>query len=417
MSTLFITLPMPDGADALYGYALSPDGRSLAQHGNTTAALLPNPGRAGEAVAVVPAQLLSWHRLTLPQGVSAQSPRLRAVLEGLLEERLLDEPGQLHFALQPQARAGEPVWVAACSRPWLREHLQALEAAGRAIARVVPSHTPDAASPDGASVLVTGTPESTQALCYGMGQAVVALPLTRDTAALLPSPEAAAPDSQPHSPPDAPPIHAEPAVVAVAEQLLGRPVQLYSAAQTMLDAGASDWDLAQLEFANSGRQRMQRRLGSGLNGLLHAPAWRPARWGALALAAVALIGINARAWQERQQLQAKQATVRNILKTSFPKVQVVVDAPMQMAREVALLRQASGGLTPGDLEPLLAVAGEALTALPPGSMPSQIEYGNHELRLRGLPAASLDAFRDRLQTQGAQVNAQNEQWVIREARQ
>jgi len=409
MSTLFITLPMPYGADALYGYALSPDGRSLAQHGSTTAALLPNPGRAGEAVAVVPAQLLSWHRLTLPQGVSAQSPRLRAVLEGLLEERLLDEPGQLHFALQPQARAGEPAWVAACSRPWLREHLQALEAAGRAIARIVPSHTPDAASPDGASVLVSGTPESPQALCYGLGQAVVALPLTRDTAALLPSPDATTPN--------APPIHAEPAVVAVAEQLLGRPVQLHTTAQTMLDAGASDWDLAQLEFANSGRQRMQRRLGSGLNGLLHASAWRPARWGALALAAVALIGINARAWQERQQLQAKQAMVRNILTSSFPKVQVVVDAPMQMEREVALLRQASGGLTPGDLEPLLAAAGEALTALPPGSMPSQIEYSGRELRLRGLPAASLDAFRSRLQTQGAQVDAQNDQWVIREARQ
>lgn len=405
MSTLFITLPMPDGADALYSYALSPDGRSLAQHGTTTAALLPNPGRAGETVAVVPAQLLSWHRVTLPQGVSAQSPRLRAVLEGLLEERLLDEPGQLHFALQPQARAGESVWVAACSRTWLREHLQALEAAGRAIARIVPSHAPDAASPDGATLLVTGTPESALALCYGLGQAVVPLPLTRDTAALLPTPDAATPN--------APPIHAEPAVVAVAEQLLGRPVQLYTTAQTMLDAGGSDWDLAQLDFANSGRQRMQRRLGSGLNDLLHAPAWRPARWGALALAAVALIGVNARAWQERQHLKAKQAMVRNILTTSFPKVQVVVDAPMQMAREVALLRQAAGGLTPGDLEPLLAAAGEALTALPPGSMPSQIEYTNHELRLRGLPAASLDAFRGRLQTQGAQVNVQNDQWVIR----
>ena len=335
--------------------------------------------------------------------------RREGVLCGLDELGLLDEPSQMHFALQPHARPGEAVWVASCSRPWLREHLQALETAGRAIARIVPGHTPEAASPDGATVLVTGTPEAAQALCYGLGQAVAPLPLTRDTAALLPMPQADAPD--------APPIHAEPAVVAVAEQLLGQPVQLYSTAQTMLDAGASEWDLAQLDFANSGRQRMQRRLGSGLNDLLHAPAWRPARWGMLALAAVALIGVNARAWQERQQLKTKQALVRNILTTNFPKVQVVVDAPMQMTREVALLRQASGGLTPGDLEPLLASAGEALTALPPGTMPSQIEYTNHELRLRGLPAASLDTFRDRLQTQGAQVDVENDQWVIREARQ
>ena len=409
MSTLLISLPLALGPDTGanpapgYSYALSPDGEAISQQGHTTAGLLPQPGRTGEVVAVVPAAMLSWQRATLPQGVGPGSPRLRAVLEGLLEEHLLDDPSQLHFALQPDATSGEAIWIACCPRAWLREHLQTLETAGRAVARVVPSHAPGEPSPDGAQLLITGSVEYAQAVVYGAhaDHAVVVLPLSRDTVPLLPRLDA---DS---------PIHAEPAVVSTAEQLLQQPVRLYTHAQTMLDASRSNWDLAQLEFANSGRNRLQRRLGSGLNDVLHAPAWRPARWGVVALLLITLIGANIGAWQERQQLQAKAALVRNTLTSTFPKVQVVVDAPVQMARELANLRQASGGLAASDAEPLLAAAGQALAALPANTVPSNIEYSNGELRLRGLPTDGFEAFRQKLQAQGLQAQMQNDQWVIR----
>ena len=129
-----------------------------------------------------------------------------------------------------------------------------------------------------------------------------------------------------------------------------------------------------------------------------------------ALLLIAMVGANIWAYQERQQLQAKAALVRNTLTTTFPKVQVVVDAPVQMAREVANLRQASGGLTANDAEPLLAATGQAL---PANVVPSQIEYSSNELRLRGLPTDSFDAFRQKLQAQGLQADMQNDQWVIR----
>ena len=412
MSTLLISLPLAQSLDGgassapSYSYALSLNGQTITQQGSTTAGLLPQPGRTGEVVAVVPAAMLSWQRVSLPQGVGPGSPRLRAVLEGVLEESVLDDPAQLHFALQPDAAhapAGEPLWVACCPRAWLREHLHRLETAGRAVARVVPSHAPGEPSPDGAQLLITGSPEVAQAVVYGTSpeQAVLVLPLSRKAAPLLPE---LGPDSA---------VHAEPAVASTAEQLLQRPVRLYPLGQTLLDASRSDWDLAQLEFANSGRNRLQRRLGSGLNDVLHALAWKPARWGVAALVVIGLVGANAWAWQERQQLKAKAALVRSTLTSTFPKVQVVVDAPVQMAREVANLRQASGGLTPGDAEPLLAAAGEALGALPAGTVPSQIEYSNSELRLRGLPTNSFDAFRQKLQTQGISADLQNDQWVIR----
>ena len=46
--------------------------------------------------------------------------RVRAVLDGLLEEKLLDDPAQLHLALDDTAEAGQPSWVAACDKAWLQ---------------------------------------------------------------------------------------------------------------------------------------------------------------------------------------------------------------------------------------------------------------------------------------------------------
>jgi len=130
MSALILYLPpQPGAAQAEFDYALTTDGSSVDSHGSAPAALLPAPARAGaEVVAVVPVAMISWHRVDLPKGTTASSPRLRAVLEGLLEDQLLDEPEALHFALQAQVRPGVPLWVAACDRAWLRSAVQALEA-------------------------------------------------------------------------------------------------------------------------------------------------------------------------------------------------------------------------------------------------------------------------------------------------
>jgi len=125
-------------------------------------------------------------------------------------------------------------------------------------------------------------------------------------------------------------------------------------------------------------------VGSMTGALLNAPQWRAARWGAGFLVLAHLVGLNAWAWQERQSLAAKQTGVRAALTQTFPKVQVVVDAPVQMERELAQLRQAAGSVSARDLEPLLAAAG---AALPDGRLPGSIEYTPGELRLRGVMLA------------------------------
>lgn len=394
MSTLILFLPpVRPGPATEYSYTLTADGHTALRHATAPAALLPEPTRpGGEVVAVVPARVLSWQRVQMPAGVplgaGQQTPRLRSVLEGLLEDRLLDDAAQLHFALQPgahgMAQGGEPVWVAVCDRAWLRENLQALEAAGRRVSRVVPEFAPGPTASGGPELCALGTPEEAFVVLTGQGadQGVAVLPLTPMALALA---RAGAPLSDAAATQDNPlPVRAEPAVAALAERTLGQRIALHTASQRALDAARGDWDLAQFDLASTGRTRALRKAGSALSALLNAPQWRAARWGVGLLVVAHLVGLNAWAWQERQALAAKQAAVRAALTQTFPKVQVVVDAPVQMERELAQLRQAAGSVSARDLEPLLAAAG---AALPDGRLPTSIEYTPGELRLRGVTLA------------------------------
>ncbi|CAM3921140.1 type II secretion system protein GspL [Paracidovorax anthurii] len=410
MSTLILFLPQgsaPGPATEL-GYTLTADGHTATRHASAPAPLLPDPGRAGEVVAVVPARALSWQRVTLPQGAAAQAGRLRAVLEGLLEERLLDDPAQLHFALEPGARPGTPAWVAVCDRGWLRTALQALEAAGRPVQRVVPEFAPGPTAGGAPEYFALGTPEDPQlvATSQGADQALAILPLS-PAALQLTGAMGHAHDEEP------PALRAEPAVAAIAEQMLGRPAVLHTASQRALAAARGDWDLAQFEFASNRRTRTLRKATASASAFARAPQWRAARWALGVCVAAQLVGLNAWAWQERQALAAKQAGVRAALTQTFPQVQVVVDAPVQMERELAQLRQAAGSVSARDLEPLLAAAGGAL---PPGRLPSAIDYAPGELRLRGieLQPEELASANERLAANGYRASQQDGMVALRE---
>lgn len=385
MSTLIVSLPLPtaDGGQPgglEFAYALTPDGVSVQQQSIAPATLLPQPGRAGETVAVVPIRALSWQRVALPPGLRASTrgntaPRLRAVLDGLLEEHVLDDLGTLHFALSPDAAAGESCWVAVCNRAWLRGCLVALEAAGHAVARVVPEWAPGA---DEAVLHAFGTPDAPWLLATGLppNGGLALLPLTPTSFALLPVDVAAGP------------YQAEPAIAVLAEAAAGRTASLETPAQRWLAASRGRWDLAQFELANSGRTRAAKRAGALMGELLRAPQWRAARWGAGLLVAAQVIGLNAWAWKEQNALDTQDATVRGLLTTTFPTVRVVVDAPVQMQRELGRMRQASGVASSSGVEALLAAAG---AALPPGRSAQAFEFSGTELRLVGLQLQADEA--------------------------
>lgn len=146
-------------------------------------------------------------------------------------------------------------------------------------------------------------------------------------------------------------VRADPAVAEAAERTLGRPVTLHTSTQRALDAARGDWDLAQFELASTAACGPCAKAGSAASASCMAPSGAQHSWATGLLAAAHLVGLNAWAWQEKQALAAKQAAVRGALTTTFPQVKVVVDAPVQMERELTLLRQKAGSVSPRDLEP------------------------------------------------------------------
>ena len=396
MSALIVLLPPQQvSASTEFEYTLTNDGSTIEAHGTAQAAVLPLPTRTGaEVVAVVPAAMLSWHRVELPKGTSARSPRLRAVLEGVLEDRLLDEPEALHFALQPQVRGSGPVWVAICDRAWLRAAVQALEAAGRPAARIVPEFAPEGEP----ALHAMGDPQRPVLVLAG-SEGVTALPLSSNALSLLP----ALPENTP--------LVAEPAVAGLAEQVLQHQPVLQHAAERWLRAARSQWDLAQFEFASSGRARAFKKLGTAWADVLAAPQWRPARWGALLLVVINLAGLNAWAWRERSALDDKREAVRRTLTQTFPQVKTIVDAPVQMEKEVAALRQTTGVTSGRDLEAML---GALSTAAPPQRPLTKLDFANGELQARGLALAAPEAqsVAGALKSQGYASAVQGDALVI-----
>ncbi len=390
---LIIALPHTVHANTGYAHVHS-DGHSVLRSATGAAATLST--HAGEVVALVPHSRLAWLQVQLPP--ASHGPRLQSVLHGLLEDRLLDDPQQLHIVLAPDAeqttRTGGDTLVAVCDKQWLRDALAPLQAAGLTVQRIVPE-----LSPSVTPVLhVMGEPDhSHSVLCHAQG----VTPLPPNTAQWRAFAELSQDDLQ---------IQAEPAMVTRVQSTLERQPMLQSAAQRWVKSSQSDWDLAQGEWAQGPLQRLNRQMRAAWQTLLHAPAWKPVRWGVVALIGLQVLGLNALAWRERSALDAQQASLQSILKTAFPSVTLVIDAPLQMQREVDALQQKSGTASSTDLEPLLAaLAG----VLPAGQTPEQIHFANHTLRVQGVTFDSHSAGIASLKTQGLSLRQDgNDTWVL-----
>lgn len=404
MPTLIILLPQASSpAAALYDYVLTPDGSTVGEQSCVPLALLPLLGSSDEVVAVVAARHLSWHQVQLPKGTlgrrfyqEASPLRVRAVLEGLLEDRLLDETAQLHFALEPSPRDDVPVWVAVCDRVWLQAALQALEQAGRPVSRIVPEFAPDERTD---TLTVLGVPDAAHLMFASRG-GVAVWPVSASSVALLDWPQ----DQT---------LVAEPAVAGLTEQLFKRSATLQQSAQRYVQASQTLWNLAQFDLVSSTSARTRKRWSQALRSVLRAPRWRAARVSLLALLLVNLMGLNAWAWREKAQISTQRVAIREVLTRTFPQVKVVVDAPIQMTREVAALQQASGVASGRDLESML---GYFWAVAPVGNSPTAIEFVAGELRMKGLKwtPKEVEAISFKLKPQGYAAQAADDSVVIKQ---
>jgi general secretion pathway protein L len=407
MSTLIVTLSSPGTSGHELAYCLASNAHTISSHGSAALALLP---RADETVLLLPSPAVSWHRVNLPKlSRSTSAQKMRAVIDGMVEEQLLDEPATLHIApFQPSASADNTTWLMVCNKTWLAQQLQEIRAAGHRISRIVPQSFPLPAGPvedNAARVHISGTPEAAT-LTLTDASGVLTLPLAHARAAW----PALANDTLLN-------ITAEPAVAALAESTLNTKVAIVQSAQqalqAMLDARTYGIDLAQGDMAVAGSGRWLQQAGAVLRDLLAAPAWRTARLGFALLLVVNVVGLNAWAWKERNALVAKRQLTTQLLTQTFPQVKVVVDAPVQMQRELGALRQSSGALGSRDLESMYArFAGlAAITAAP-----SAIDFAAGELSIKGsgLAASQLSALQDKLKSAGLAARSEADRVVVSE---
>ena len=374
-----------------------------------------------ERVLVVPVQQLSYHQVMVPK---VNTARLPAVLAGLLEEQLLDEPEQLHVALAPGAVAGSsaPVWVAACQRAWLQRCLQALERAQCPASRIVPAAAPQELPQ--LAIYTDPTSDHTHwHLCGPHGVVTLAWPRNADPhpgappAALLRGLTPWPLPTHTSTPwPDELHACADNASTGLAEHAWpelrwhAEPV-----AASWLRAARSDWNLAQFDFKLSAPTRRRQWAQRTLRQLWQDPAWRAARWGLASLAVVQLVGLNLSAWQERQALRQQQRAVQQTLTQTFPHVTLVLDAPRQMQRELDQLRERQGDTTGRDLESLLQAIGHSQQDTP--WRYQQLDFTPERTTLGGvqLPPDQDSAIQARLAQHGWHATLQGPDMHLRPA--
>lgn len=383
------------GAEPMeFEYLLSADGQGVTAQGRALPADLPV---ASACVAVVPDGELSWHLLKLPK---AARGKLQAALAGLLEERLLEEPDELHFAVAPQADAEDRTWICACHKGWLQSQLNALEQAGRLVERVLPLSWPGEAAR--AHVLDRlGDPEAQDhalGLVLSDARGVSLLPLDGPLARQLLGPglgELA--------------WTASPDAVKAAERWLGHPVSVLAASQRALQSLQGPWNLRQFELQPRTR---------GLQALrqwgrqLMSPAWRPARLGLIGLVLVQVLALNVQAWQQKSRLRSVQGEMSSLLMGSFPSTRVVHDAPAQMRQATDALRARAGLIGERDFEALLSAAATAWPADMPPAEALKFEDGRLAFPSASWSPAQIEAFKRQLASEGWALDSQNGQLQI-----
>ena len=361
---------LPAQAHTHYDHVVSADGVSVDTYGQCEASQL--PVEPGERVGVVPWQMLSWHKVTVPPSVGS---RKTLVLNSLLEENLLQEPQDVHLAVAPGAagilRRGGELLVAACDKQWLAQTLERLQHHGCTLQRLVPELQPLAAQQLPRLHLISHE---------GQTQALVC---THDS--VWPLPLSAAPDT---GVTDAIEVFAEPALGLQAEHISGQTPTLVTAPLRWLMATQSDWDLAQNEFAQNRRMRLLRWFKLCVHSAWYSPVWRSSRIALLSLVLVQWVGLNVWAWHDESQLAQQQAELVQLFRQSLPQTSLVLDPPRQMQRELHRLQQQSGQLDKQDLLPMLTTLS---AQWPDNSMPESLDYRQGELRLKFNPQTSGDA--------------------------
>jgi len=297
-------------------------------------------------------------RLKLPKVSPAT---IRELLPYAIEDRLLADPSHIHAVAGAKGARGETV-VAVIDREWLQSMLNALARAGIRPARAWPE----------SALLAGGRGDWNLVWSRARGMLVdddgVAVTFDHDASAAFPLAlrlaldEAAARGERPTG------IRAHTDGGAVLPDLAR-----WSEESGIPFAPGSQWEtLAQAEPTSGAINLLQGEFSPRRHARTRLP--RAAVWLAIGIAVLqmSLVAIDAgRLRHERSRLEARREA---IFRDAFPEARAVVDAELQMKRNLAEMRRAHG----------IAVEDEFLgrlsrAALEPGGLAKSIEYSNGKL--------------------------------------
>jgi hypothetical protein len=329
MPDLVLTLPAALPTDANVPWALIDNGR-VTQRGEATlaSAQLRRLG-ATRWIGLVPPQVCSVLPCDLPVVAPA---KMQAVLRGALEERVLDEDNASAFVAAP-ASQGRITQAAAVKRQWMAT----LAAQKLPIQSLIPAL---ALLPVGHARV-----EGDWTWLHSISGELAVLPsAVADTSGL----------------------------------------QLLRADNADADA---DWLVRATAHPRVGTSLKLAAMAGWAQGWL-----KPFIAGCVACLLVAVVGLQAKAMQLRAQLAERAAQQQELAKKALPNVPVIVDAPLQLQRELRLARVASGEPNPGDAEAMLAAVASAMNA---DVLWQSLRYANGELSLQAAQAftqTQLDAL-------------------------
>ncbi len=374
MQTLVLRLPPLAAAHPLpeLEYVLlSAEGR-LQSAGREQVALLP---RGRRVVVVVDALDASVLAVTLPPMPAA---RLQAALSGALEDRLLQDAGQLHLTAGPLAEDGSVSLACAVQREALDQAIDDLTRAGQEPQSIVP----EAALLAPGDALLQTSEQGPRLLWRDLQGEAAWLPLILAADAAVPQ---------------ALPLPVTPEHLWVQDQAkpqlswLDLPPELTPA--TLNDAGwmaraaQSPWNLRQFDLAP---KHAFSRGWSGVMEQLATPAWRRVGMLLVLLAVVQLVGMNLAAFQlARQESRLRQQLDATAVE-ALPGVPAILDARLQVQRALNAARLRTG--RPGD-DDLDVLMGRASVVVPPGVTPTALKFspGQLQLTLPGDAAAQAAA--------------------------
>jgi general secretion pathway protein L len=390
-----------------FHYWLSPNAQTITLSGQASASGLPR--NAGEVVAVIPWQAVSWHTVKCPPVPKA---KLHSALMSLLEDQLLDEMSDLHLILpsdfhpthasrqltanlpgQPSATGkvhlSNEITLAACSKTWLRAAMNALTTQSNSnfrVQRIVCELAPATEVVPSSQTLDTGASPATDTPLKPAPELHIFGPATSSPHVVLCAshgvqklpPNSSSWGAFPELGDARLRVFAEPQWVQSTLDTTGREPTLQTTAQRMLKAARAPWDAATGEWAQSSVLQILRWLQSSYVSLIHAEHWSLARKALVGTLVVNLIGLNALAWVEHSSLKKRESELIKQLKQTFPDLSYIVEPSLQMQGELKKIKHSKGQSAPGDLEAMLSAVALALA---PDYKLKSFDYSKDELRL------------------------------------